>query len=169
MLYTLVQYVQDEGLTSFYSLLQISMTQSCYDFMMADATYSAMGDNISKSWEKHRELESDRRQELRNINTLSHAIDLTRKQSWKFEDTSKKLDSQLEDLTGDCGECWFYTFDKAGDLIEQYQGQLAQNVAEITVKIAKNKLERDELIEWRQELGNKLRKQFHEQEELVTA
>ena len=145
------------------------MTQSCYDFMMADPTYDKIGDKISKSWEKHREIESDRRSELRNINTLSHAIDLTRKQSWKFEDTSKKLDTQLEELTGDCGECWFYTFDKAGDLIEQYQGQLAQNVAEITVKIAKNKLERDGLIETRQELGDKLRKQFHKQEELVTA
>ena len=136
---------------------------------MADATYSAMGDNISKSWEKHRELESDRRQELRNINTLSHAIDLTRKQSWKFEDTSKKLDKQLEDLTGDCGECWFYTFDRASDLIEQYQGQLAQNVAEITVKLANLKVERDLLMTKRNELGDKLRTQFHKQEELVTA
>ena len=137
--------------------------------MMADPTYNKIGDKISKSWEKHRELESDRRTELRNINTLSHAIDLTRRQSWKFEDTSTKLDKQLEDLTGDCGECWFYTFDRASDLIEQYQGQLAQNVAEITVKLAKNKLVRDELIETRNELGNKLREQFHKQEELVTA
>ena len=137
--------------------------------MIADPTYQKLDKKISDSWKQERSLESDRRQELRNINTLSHAIDLTRKQSWKFEDTSKKLDTQLEELTGDCGECWFYTFDKAGDLIEQYQGQLAQNVAEITVKIAKNKLERDELIETRQELGNKLRKQFHKQEELVTA
>ena len=143
------------------------MTQSCYDFMMADPTYDKIGDKISKSWEKHRELESDRRSELRNINTLSHAIDLTRKQSWKFEDTSKKLDTQLEELTGDCGECWFYTFDKAGDLIEQYQGQLAQNVAEITVKIAKNKLERDLLMTKRNELGDKLRKQFHKQDVVV--
>ena len=139
----------------------------CYDFMMADVTYSGMGDNISKSWEKHRELESDRRSELRHINILSHAIDLTRKQQFKFEDTSKKLDNQLEDLTGDCGECWYYTFDKAGDLIEQYQGQLAQNVAEITVNIAKLKLERDELIEARQELGKKLRNQFHKEQDIA--
>ena len=139
----------------------------CYDFMMADPTYKKLGDDISASWEKHRELESDRRQELRNINTLSHAIDLTRKQQFKFEDTSKKLDNQLEDLTGDCGECWYYTFDKAGDLIEQYQGQLAQNVAEITVKIAKNNLERDLLMTKRNELGDKLRKQFHKQDVVV--
>ena len=137
--------------------------------MMADVTYSGMGDNISKSWEKERELESDRRQELRNINTLSHAIDLTRRQSWKFEETSTKLDKQLEDLTGDCGECWFYTFDRASDLIEQYQGKLAQNVAEITVKLAKLKVERDALMDTRNELGDKLRTQFHKQEELVTA
>ena len=143
------------------------MPQSCYDFMMADSTYSKIGDKISKSWEKHRELESDRRTELRHINILSHAIDLTRKQQFKFEDTSKKLDNQLEDLTGDCGECWYYTFDKAGDLIEQYQGQLAQNVAEITVKIAKNKLERDLLMTKRNELGDKLRKQFHKQDVVV--
>ena len=136
----------------------------CYDFMNADPTFKKLGDDISASWEKHRELESDRRQELRNINTLSHAIDLTRKQQFKFEDTSKKLDNQLEDLTGDCGECWYYTFDKAGDLIEQYQGQLAQNVAEITVKIAKNKLERDELHDTRTELGKKLREEFHSKE-----
>ena len=145
------------------------MPQSCYDFMMADPTYNKIGDKISKSWEKHRELESDRRSELRNINTLSHAIDLTRKQSWKFEDTSKKLDTQLEELTGDCGECWFYTFDRASDLIEQYQGQLAQNVAEITVKLANLKVERDLLMTKRNELGDKLRAQFHKQEELVTA
>ena len=137
--------------------------------MIADPTYQKLDKKISDSWKQERSLESDRRQELRNINTLSHAIDLTRKQSWKFEDTSKKLDKQLEDLTGDCGECWFYTFDRASDLIEQYQGKLAQNVAEITVKLAKNKLVRDELIETRQELGNKLREQFHKQEELVTA
>ena len=143
------------------------MTQSCYDFMMADPTYDKIGDKISKSWEKHRELESDRRSELRNINTLSHAIDLTRKQSWKFEDTSKKLDTQLEDLTGDCGECWYYTFDTAGDLIEQYQGQLAQNVAEITVNLAKLKLERDALSDTRQELGKKLRNQFHKEQEIA--
>ena len=135
--------------------------------MMSDVTYSGMGDNISKSWEKERELESDRRQELRNINTLSHAIDLTRKQQFKFEDTSKKLDNQLEDLTGDCGECWYYTFDKAGDLIEQYQGQLAQNVAEITVNLAKLKLERDALSDTRQELGKKLRDQFHKEQEIA--
>ena len=141
----------------------------CYDFMNADPAVKKLGGDISASWEKHRELESDRRQELRNSNTLSHAIDLTRKQQFKFEDTSKKLDNQLEDLTGDCGECWYYTFDKAGDLIEQYQGQLAQNVAEITVKIANNKLERDLLMTKRNELGDKLRKQFHKQKELVTA
>ena len=145
------------------------MTQSCYDYMLADATYQKINDKVSKSWEKHRELLSDRRTELRNINTLSHAIDLTRKQSWKFEETSAKLDKQLEDLTGDCGECWFYTFDKAGDLIEQYQGQLAQNVNEITVNIAKNKLERDLLITKRTDLGDKLRKQFHKKEEAKDA
>ena len=135
--------------------------------MMADSTYSKIGDKISKSWEKHRELESDRRSELRHINILSHAIDLTRKQQFKFEDTSKKLDNQLEDLTGDCGECWYYTFDKAGDLIEQYQGQLAQNVAEITVNIAKLKLERDGLQDTRQELGKKLRTQFHKEQDIA--
>ena len=145
------------------------MTQSCYDFMMADPTYEKVGEKISASWEKYRSLERDRRAELHKINSLSHAIDVVRKQSWKFEDTPKKLDTKLEELTGDCGECWFYTFDRAGDLIEQYQGQLAQNVAEITVKIAKNKLERDKLTETRDELSNKLRKQFHKQEELVTA
>ena len=139
----------------------------CYDFMNADPTFKKLGDDISASWEKHRELESDRRQELRNINTLSHAIDLTRKQQFKFEDTSKKLDNQLEDLTGDCGECWYYTFDKAGDLIEQYQGQLAQNVAEITVNLAKNKLERDGLHDTRTELGKKLRNQFHKEQEIA--
>ena len=143
------------------------MTQSCYDFMMADPTYDKIGDKITKSWEKHRELESDRRSELRHINILSHAIDLTRKQQFKFEDTSKKLDNQLEDLTGDCGECWYYTFDKAGDLIEQYQGQLAQNVAEITVNLAKLKLERDALSDTRQELGKKLRNQFHKEQEIA--
>ena len=141
----------------------------CYDFMNADPTFKKLGDDISASWEKHRELESDRRSILRDINALEHSVDLVRKRQFKFEDTSKKLDSQLEDLTGDCGECWFYTFDKAGDLIEQYQGQLAQNVAEITVKLAKNKLERDKLTETRDELTNKLRKQFHKQEESVTA
>ena len=139
----------------------------CYDFMNADPEFKKLGDYISASWEKHRELESDRRQELRNINTLSHAIDLTRKQQFKFEDTSKKLDNQLEDLTGDCGECWYYTFDKAGDLIEQYQGQLAQNVAEITVNLAKNKLERDELHDTRTELGKKLRNQFHKEQDIA--
>jgi len=139
----------------------------CYDFMNADPTFKKLGDDISASWEKHRELESDRRQELRNINTLSHAIDLTRKQQFKFEDTSKKLDNQLEDLTGDCGECWYYTFDKAGDLIEQYQGQLAQNVAEITVNLAKLKLERDALSDTRQELGKKLRNQFHKEQDIA--
>ena len=63
----------------------------CYDFMMADPTYKKLGDDISASWEKHRELESDRRSELRHINILSHAIDLTRKQQFKFEDTSKTV------------------------------------------------------------------------------
>ncbi len=145
------------------------MTQSCYDYMLADATYQKLNDKVSKSWEKHRELLSDRRTELRNIITLSHAIDLTRKQSWKFEETSTKLDKQLENLTGDCGECWFYTFDRAGDLIEQYQGQLAQKVNEITVNIEKNKLERDLLITKRNDLGEKLRKQFHKQEEATDA
>ena len=137
--------------------------------MMADTSYKKLDKKIDDSWTQERSLESDRRQELRNINTLSHAIDLTRRQSWKFEDTSTKLDKQLEDLTGDCGECWFYTFDRASDLIEQYQGKLAQNVAEINVKLAKNKLVRDELIATRTELSNKLRAQFHKQEELVTA
>ena len=135
--------------------------------MIADPTYQKLDNKISESWKQERSLESDRRQELRNINTLSHAIDLTRKQQFKFEDTSKKLDNQLEDLTGDCGECWYYTFDKAGDLIEQYQGQLAQNVAEITVKLAKNKLERDELHDTRQELGKKLRTQFHKEQDIA--
>ena len=137
--------------------------------MIADPTYKKLDKKISESWKQERSLESDRRQELRNINTLSHAIDLTRRQSWKFEETSTKLDKQLEDLTGDCGECWFYTFDRASDLIEQYQGQLAQNVAEITVKLANLKVERDLLMTKRNELGDKLRTQFHKQEELVTA
>ena len=145
------------------------MTQSCYDFMIADPTYKKQDEQITESWKQHRELESDRRSELRNINTLSSAVDVVRKQQFKFEDTSKKLDNQLEDLTGDCGECWYYTFDKAGDLIEQYQGQLAQNVAEITVKLANLKVERDLLMTKRNELGDKLRAQFHKQEELVTA
>ena len=161
--------MQDEGLNTLRSLLQTRMTKSCYDFMTADPTYKKLDKKISDSWKQERSLESDRRHELRNINTLSHAIDLTRKQSWKFEDTSKKLDKQLEELTGDCGECWFYTFDRASDLIEQYQGKLAQNIAEITVKLAKLKVERDALMETRNELGDKLRTQFHKQEELVTA
>ena len=145
------------------------MTQSCYDFMIADPTYKKQDEQITESWKQHRELESDRRSELRNITTLSSAIDVVRKQQFKFEDTSKKLDTQLEELTGDCGECWFYTFDRASDLIEQYQGQLAQNVAEITVKLANLKVERDLLMTKRNELGDKLRTQFHKQEELVTA
>ena len=143
------------------------MTQSCYDFMIADPTYKKQDEQITESWKQHRELESDRRSELRNITTLSSAIDVVRKQQFKFEDTSKKLDNQLEDLTGDCGECWYYTFDKAGDLIEQYQGQLAQNVAEITVNLAKLKLERDALSDTRQELGKKLRTQFHKEQEIA--
>ena len=134
---------------------------------MSNAEYNQQSEDISKSWSMHRELESDRRSILRDINALEHSVDLVRKQQFKFEETSKKTNKDLEELTGSCDECWYYTFDKAGDLIEQYQGQLAQNVAEITVKIAKNKLERDLLMTKRNELGDKLRKQFHKQDVVV--
>ena len=66
--------------------------------MMSNAVYNQQSEDISKSWSMHRELEQDRRSILRDINALEHSVDLVRKQQFKFEETSKKTNKDLEEL-----------------------------------------------------------------------
>ena len=140
------------------------MTQSCYDFMMSNAEYNQQSEDISKSWSMHRELESDRRSILRDINALEHSVDLVRKHQFKFEETSKKTNKDLEELTGSCDECWYYTFDHGADLIEEYMAQLCKKVNDVTESIAYNKARRNKLTEAHNEFGKKLREEFHSKE-----
>jgi len=132
--------------------------------MMSNAEYNQQSEDISKSWSLHRELESDRRSILRDISALENSVDLVRKQQFKFENTSKKTNKDLEELTGNCDECWYYTFDHGADLIEEYMAQLCKKVNDVTESIAYNKERRNKLTDAHNEFGNKLRKEFHSKE-----
>tara|TARA_R100000152_G_C6714939_1_gene141876 strand:+ start:125 stop:532 length:408 start_codon:yes stop_codon:yes gene_type:complete len=131
---------------------------------MSNAEYNQQSEDISKSWSLHRELESDRRSILRDISALENSVDLVRKQQFKFENTSKKTNKDLEELTGNCDECWYYTFDHGADLIEEYMAQLCKKVNDVTESIAYNKERRNKLTDAHNEFGNKLRKEFHSKE-----
>jgi len=71
---------------------------------------------------------------MREINNLSASLDLTRRKSWDFESTSKKQDKTLEDLTGDDGESWFWTYHNAGEEIERMMIQKCIKVANLAVQ-----------------------------------
>ena len=71
---------------------------------------------------------------MRDINNLSHALDLTRRKSWDFEGTSKETDDILEEHTGDDGESWFYTYHNAGEEIEKAMIQKCIKVANLAVQ-----------------------------------
>jgi hypothetical protein len=71
---------------------------------------------------------------MRELNNLSASLDLTRRKSWDFESTSKKQDKVLEDLTGDDGESWFYTYCGAADEIEKMMIQKCIKVANLAVQ-----------------------------------
>ena len=71
---------------------------------------------------------------MRDINNLSHALDLTRRKSWDFEGTSAETDKVLEEHTGDDGESWFYTYHNAGEEIEKIMIQKCIKVANLAAQ-----------------------------------
>ena len=91
----------------------------------------------SKIQAAHREKASTNSKQcmlMREINNLSVSLDLTRRKSWDFESTSKKQDKTLEELTGDDGESWFYTYHNAGEEIEKMMIQKCIKVANLAVQ-----------------------------------
>ena len=66
---------------------------------------------------------------MRQIVNLQASLDLTRRKSWDFEDTSGEVDKVLEDKTGEDGESWFWTYHNAGEEIEKIMIQKCIKVA----------------------------------------
>lgn len=71
---------------------------------------------------------------LRQIVNLQASLDLTRRKSWDFEDTSGEVDKVLEDKTGDDGESWFWTYHNAGEEIEKLMIQKCIKVANLAAQ-----------------------------------
>ena len=71
---------------------------------------------------------------LRQIVNLQASLDLTRRKSWDFEDTSGEVDKVLEDKTGDDGESWFWTYHNAGEEIEKLMIQKCIKVANLATQ-----------------------------------
>ena len=71
---------------------------------------------------------------MRQIMNLQASLDLTRRKSWDFEDTSGEVDKVLEEKTGDDGESWFWTYHNAGEEIEKLMIQKCIKVANLAAQ-----------------------------------
>ena len=71
---------------------------------------------------------------MRQIVNLQASLDLTRRKSWDFEDTSGEVDKVLEDKTGEDGESWFWTYHNAGEEIEKLMIQKCIKVANLAAQ-----------------------------------
>ncbi len=71
---------------------------------------------------------------MRQIVNLQASLDLTRRKSWDFEDTSGEVDKVLEEKTCDDGESWFWTYHNAGEEIEKLMIQKCIKVANLAAQ-----------------------------------
>ena len=85
---------------------------------------------------------------------LEHTRGLVVRKAWDFEAPPASHIKILEKYTGDCDECWFYTYSSSADQIEELQVnkaiQIAGHQVDINVIKEKNKVlssQQDELRE----------------------
>ena len=100
----------------------------------ADPKYKEYTSKIQAAHREKARTNSKQCMLMRDINNLSASLDLTRRKSWDFEDTTDKTDKVLSKYTGDDGESWFYTYHNAGEEIEKLMIQKCIKVANLAVQ-----------------------------------
>ena len=108
--------------------------QQQYALKQADDKYQEYTSKIQAAHREKSRTNAKQCNLMREINNLSASLDLTRRKSWDFESTSKKQDKTLEELTGDDGESWFWTYHNAGEEIERMMIQKCIKVANLAVQ-----------------------------------
>ena len=101
---------------------------------VADPGYQEFSKKIRDAYQERNSVNVKQCVTMRSICNLQASLDLTRRKSWDFEDTSGEVDKVLEEKTGEDGESWFWTYHNAGEEIEKIMIQKCIKVANLAAQ-----------------------------------
>ena len=114
--------------------------------------YKEYTKEIQSNHEKITNIKGKIKTLLREMSGLEHTRGLVVRKAWDFEAPPANHIKILEKYTGDCDECWFYTYSSSADQIEELQVnkaiQISNHQVDINVIKEKNKIlnqEQDDL------------------------
>ena len=143
------------------------MATTCWGYMNENSEYQKLGSRTQPLWSQVRELESEQRQAMYEVQAVLAGHDVVRHHMWDLEDVPKSVDKALEKYTKDDSECWSGTYCKALDLIKDKVIDLCTVIHNRKIDIETVKAQIKEINKKRDKLGEKLREEFHAKEEAV--
>ena len=144
------------------------MATTCYEYMYENAEYKEIDSRTSPLWTQVRDLESEQRQAMFKIQSLTSCVDVVRNHMYTLEDVSKAQDKILEKYTTEDSECWFGNYGAGLDEMRDHFIDLCTVVHNRKIDIDTVKTQIKEINKTKNALGDKLRAEFHAKEEAVT-
>tara|TARA_B100001094_G_scaffold315042_1_gene354578 strand:+ start:27257 stop:27739 length:483 start_codon:yes stop_codon:yes gene_type:complete len=129
-------------------------------FINADREYKLLCDKVTSIHKNIEETKTAGRGALQNIKRFLLLEELATKQSYKLEDVSGDANENLEDLTLNCNECWFYEFSSASDFAFEQALEYSQVPAEMFKKIRKYEADLSIAVQYKDDLRKRLLESF---------
>ena len=129
-------------------------------FVNADREYKQLCEKVASIHKNIDATKSAGRSALQNIKRFLLLEELATKQSYKFEDVSGDTSAELEELTMNCNECWFYEFNSASDFALEQALEYSQVPAEMFKKIKKYEADLRIATQYKDDLRKRLMESF---------
>lgn len=97
--------------------------------------FKAYSIKIQANWKLIREYESKQSMLLLKITSLGLAHDLMNRKQGELYEVDKKTTKILENITGDCDECWFGAYGTCDEEIQQLRINKCLEVSSYSIKI----------------------------------
>jgi hypothetical protein len=140
---------------------------------MGHEDYKKFSNLIRDNFAEDRKLDSRQLQLTREISTLDKVRDLSVNKMFECEDVPNKVDKSLKEITGEDSECWFWTYSKGNELMNEFIVSKCVEVSNIKVDRDVLKARRDQLNKDQDALEEKLMEEFiakqEESKETITA
>ena len=129
-------------------------------FVNADREYKQLCDKVVSIHKNIDATKTAGRGALQNIKRFLLLEELATKQSYKFEDVSCDTSAELEELTMNCNECWFYEFNSASNFALEQALEYSQVPAEMFKKIRKYEGDLKIATQYKDDLRKRLMESF---------
>jgi len=97
--------------------------------------WKAYSTKMQANWKLIREYESKQSMLLLKITSLGLAHDLMNRKQGELYEVDKKTTKILQNITGDCDECWFSAYGTCDEEIQQLRINKCLEVSSYSIKI----------------------------------